>query len=706
MLAALGDAPLVNEGLAYEPKYDGIRALIELTPGRTTRPVRIWSRLGNEKTFQFPDVIEALSPFARGLRAPVLLDGEIVALDETGHPAGFQRLQGRIHVTNPRDLTAARRQPVTFVAFDVLRDGGEDLRRLPLTARRARLERIYGNTGRETFRLSQFAAGDGRALERAAFARGGEGLIAKRLDSRYVSGRRSSDWTKLKLVARQDAVVAGWTEPRQSRAFFGALLLGVYDGDALEYVGHTGTGFTHAELARLAGIMKPLETGTCPFRLRPNTNERPHWIRPELVIEVKFAEWTRDGKLRAPVYVGQRDDVRLEDVRREPLPERHVARRAAVTPRLATPPRPQREPPASGPLAPLVGELEDLEARRAAGRVTLPDGKHVEVTHLDKILWPRLGITKGELMRYYVRIAAALLPALADRPLVMKRFPNGVDAKAFYQQRAPARVPDGVRVEVLPSDTEVPSRLIGGSLITLLHMTQLAVISQDPWFSRVGTPDSADHVAFDLDPMPGVGFARVLDVARWIRDELGRLGVPGVPKTSGADGLHIYVPLPPRTSYEAGRLFCQIIATLVADRHPDVATVERAVATRGQKVYVDYLQNIRGKTLATAYSARASDFAGVSTPLTWDEVDRGVDRREFTMRTVPGRLVSMGDLWTRLRTAGGADLRAVLQDAEGFARASARTITSSKPRRGTRGRAGRGASGSAAARTPTSRTRR
>jgi len=236
-----------------------------------------------------------------------------------------------------------------------------------------------------------------------------------------------------------------------------------------------------------------------------------------------------------------------------------------------------------------------------------------------------------------------------------------VKGPAFYQQRAPEDVPSGVRVEVLPNDTEVPSRLIGGSLMTLLYMVQLGVISQDPWFSRVHSPDFADYVALDLDPMPGVTFAQVLDVARWTRDELLRYGIPNVPKTSGLTGLHIYVPLPPKTTYETGRLFCQILATMVASKHPKMATVIRSVHDRGRKVYVDCLQNIRGKTLATAYSARASEFAGASAPVTWKEVDDGVDPRNFTILTLPQRVHHLGDLWGAVRASPGMDLHAVIE---------------------------------------------
>jgi bifunctional non-homologous end joining protein LigD len=264
-------------------------------------------------------------------------------------------------------------------------------------------------------------------------------------------------------------------------------------------------------------------------------------------------------------------------------------------------------------------------------------------------------------MRYYAGISPMLLPAVEDRPLVMRRFPNGVKGKAFYQQRAPEDVPEGVRVEVSPTDPEVPSRVVGGALITLLYMTQLAVISQDPWFSRVQSPEFADYVAIDLDPMPGVKFSQVLDVARWVRDELQRLNAFSVPKTSGVSGLHIYIPLPPKTSYETGRLFCQIIATIVARKHPKVATVLRAVHERGRTVYLDYLQNIHGKTLATAYSARSSDFAGVSTPLRWEEVDQRIVPEDFTLRTIQKRVHSVGDLWATLKRSKGVDVAAAVE---------------------------------------------
>ena len=319
----------------------------------------------------------------------------------------------------------------------------------------------------------------------------------------------------------------------------------------------------------------------------------------------------------------------------------------------------------------LVQRLRELEDSRKDGYVDLPGGDRLRVTNLWKLFWPALKITKGDLLRYYAQVSPYLLPAVADRPLVMKRFPNGIHGLTFYQQRVLEKPQAGVRTETLPEgfdpikeDEEAtnPARFVGGSLMTLLYMAQMAAISQDPWFSTVGAPLEPDQVAIDLDPGKGVGFDTVLDVARWVRDELERLHVPAVPKTSGSRGLHIYVPLPKGTSYETGLLLCQIVATLVASRHRRHATVERMVARRPKgTVYVDYLQNILGKTLATAYSARASDFAGVSTPLTWAELDEGVDPREFTIRTAPARFREAGDLWARLRTGEVVDLDRVLR---------------------------------------------
>jgi bifunctional non-homologous end joining protein LigD len=687
MLATTADAPLTSPTLVYEPKYDGIRALVAAGPSSSTR---FWSRLGNEKTAQFPEIVDAVDAWAKTLDRPVLIDGEIVALDEKGQPCGFQNLQGRIHLKTPAAAAGAasagrrtgRSAPgpqdaaVALIVFDLLRDGDEDLRPLPLRDRRTRLERLLDGSRDTRLRISEQAAGDGRELRTRAESLGWEGLIAKNADSVYRSGRRSPDWRKLKLVRHQTCVVGGWTEPRGSRPFFGALLLGVYDdAGRLQYIGHSGAGFSDAELGRVWKKLQALKTKTCPFHVTPRTNERPYWVKPELVAEVKFTEWTADGKLRHPTYLGLRDDVKPASVRKEP--DAQLPRSAA------TPPRRRRAAPARRPASPattetiaadrgraavtratvasLLDQLDTIQDAGGDGVLELPGGERLDVTNLRKIFWPGLKLTKGDLFRHYVRVAPLILPALADRPLVLKRYPNGIDAKPFYQHRAPDTMPAGVRVHMVETGAERRPHFVGGDLKTLLYTAQLASISQDPWFSRVTSPGAIDHVAIDLDPPDGVPFARVLDVARWVREELEGLKAPGFPKTSGSGGLHVYVPMPAGTTYDAGLLFCQIVATMVANKHQKIATIERSVAARGRRIYVDYLQNIRGKTLASAYSPRANAFAGVSTPLTWDEVEEGVSPKDFTMKNFGDRLAAAGDLWAGLRKSKGADLRAVMK---------------------------------------------
>ena len=754
MLAVLAeetthDRLLGRDDLVFEPKYDGIRALIEVAPaagagGATAGPprVRIWSRLGNDKTDQFREVVDALELVAHRLTAPLLLDGEIVAVDAAGGPLSFQHLQGRMHLgRSPR--AALPRTDVAFIAFDLLRDGDEDLRSLPFTERRARLARHFRRLQGPVLRLIRSQTGGGTALGAEALANAWEGLIAKNPVSRYLSGKRHPSWQKIKFVTRQEFVVGGWTEGRLSRSHFGALLVGYYTGrpsqpgsrspvsglrspatanrlrqgdggqaataDRLVYAGHVGSGFSDAELEAIADHLRTIETDGSPFADFPRTNEQAHWVHPSLVIEVKFTQWTADLVLRNPVYLGVRTDTAPEDVRREDVRRsqtsalrRQKSGLSAVASAKAegrrqeknrTPSaRPRRrsrakastatsapsEPTPSSTAIPaldlaidtLCDQLREMEASRTRGTLTLPDGARVPVGNLHKVFWPEPGLTKGDLVRFNLRISPYLLPVVADRPLVMKRFPNGIDGTSFYQHRAPDQLPDGVRVAMVRespdrADTGVPY-LIGGTLQTLVYMAQLAVISQDPWFSRLPDIEQADVVALDLDPMPDAPFTRVLEVARWLHDELERLGTACVPKTSGSSGLHIYIPLPPGTPYDAGLIFCQILATVVASRHPKAATVERMVKKRPTDVvYIDYLQNIYGKTLATAYSARASRFAGVSTPLTWDEVHDGLKSglapQDFTMQGVFDRLKVVGDLWARLRNSSPADLRAAFR---------------------------------------------
>jgi bifunctional non-homologous end joining protein LigD len=652
--------------------------------------VVIFSRNGKDKTRQFPGIARALESLAARLPHPVVLDGEIVAADEGGRPLGFQHIQGRIHLTSDADIARAERdQPAVLILFDLLFDGDEDLRREPLASRRLRLQQTIKLRAKERdwIRLSEIALDDGRDMLKRARSEGWEGLIVKDAQSVYHSGKRTPAWRKMKLLKQQEFVIGGWTEPRQSRQHFGSLLVGYYDdGGALRWAGAVGTGFDQRELDRVAKLLKAVEINASPFDDRFKTAEAAHWVKPTLVAEVRFTEWTSDGLLRQPVYLGTREDKKAKQIRREDRAQpkkpvvagvvsyqRHHRIKEGREGNEGSEARRANEGREGGnvkDLDQLIARLQELEDAKKDADVRLPNGDTLKFTNLAKVFWPALGITKGELLRYYARVSPLILPVVDDRPLVMKRFPNGIVKQAFYQQRHPEQTPPGVRREVLPEhvepiDEEGPrDRLIGGSLTTLLYMTQLAAISQDPWFSRVADPMHQDHAAIDLDPGDGATFAHVLDVARWVKDELDRLGVPGVPKTSGSRGLHIYIRLPKNTTYETGQLLCHIVATIVSTQHPKVATIERMVKKRPRAtVYVDYLQNILGKTLATAYSARATDYAGVSTPLAWKEVGKGLDPRDFTIRTAPDRFRKVGDLWAPVRTGPPVDLSRVIAKA-------------------------------------------
>ena len=675
MLATLPAQPpaLTVAGFVYEPKYDGIRAIVEVVPGKNQAAVRLWSRNGNEKTAQFPEIVEAVGAWGRRLPGPVVLDGEVTALDAKGKPAGFQRLQHRINVSghgyrSNKVQLSADEQPAALIVFDLLRVKDDDLRALPLTERRTRLEALFQkHKPSKTVWLTEQAVGSGEALMARARKEEWEGLIVKLARSPYRAGKRSPEWMKLKLQKNDEFVIGGWTAPQGTRAHFGALILGARnDAGTLDYCGDVGTGFSGAELDRLMGLLTRIETPTCPFAIKPRVKATARWVRPVLVAQVRYAEITDEGRLRHPSYLGLRDDKPAKAVM---VPG--VSASAAEGRYGETSPKLARKTSASegGPservtakdVASLIDQLNTFEKARKNGKLLLPDGDTLEVTNLHKIFWPQGKHTKGDLIRHYVRVAPYILPVIDNRPLVMKRLPNGVDAPHFYQHRAPDVPPPGVRSETLPAD-DVPSRLIGGSLKTLLYMAQLASISMDPWFSTMDDLSSADQVAIDLDPQPGATFAQILDVARWVQEELDRVNVPGFPKTSGSEGLHIFIPLPKGTPYQAGMLFCQIIATMVAMKHPKVATVERTVRRRKDKtIYVDYLQNIQGKTLACAYSARASAFAGVSTPLTWQEVHDAPAPQDFTIDTIGARLETSGDLWKKLRRHKGADLRAAIE---------------------------------------------
>lgn len=644
MLARPSDTLPEGEAWCFEPKLDGVRALGWAEPGS---PVRIYSRRGQRLELAFPEISEALELLACRSGSGFVVDGEIVAATSERAPR-FEDLRARFNLREPSEIAQwARARPAEFFIFDLLWLDGEDLRALPLSDRKERLRSLLKSASHRLHYIPYDVASGGALRERAR-REGWEGVIAKRLKSRYRSGERVQDWVKVKELARQEFVICGWTEPQGGRRGFGALLLGYHegapDGPRLRCAGRVGTGFSTADLSEIADRLARLEQETCPFTETPDDARDAHWVRPELVAEVKFQEWTRDGRLRQPVFLGLRADVEPVRVVRESASIREVC----------------------GPAIQLTSEmqslLETLDALERAGEdgEVIVEGRRLRVTSLQKVLWPEIGVTKGELLRYYVSVAPAILPVLRDRPLTLERYPNGITGEAFYQQRAPEPIPEGVHTATLDIEGEQVERVIGGEFYTLLYAAQLAAISQHVWPSRLGSLSDLDYTILDLDPDQSVEFTAVREAALAVRDQLQRLGLRGYPKTSGARGIHIVIPLRAGTSYETGRLLAEVVANLVARSFPELTTVQRVVTKRGARVYLDFLQNRQGSTVASAYSVRPQPGATVSAPLVWRELEAGFEPEDFSLRSMGTRLQAVGDLWVACRSDANA-VREVLE---------------------------------------------
>lgn len=602
VLATLADAPPSGAGWLFEVKFDGYRALGTLRGGAAT----LTSRKGNDLTGRFPEVARELG---RALKATeAVVDGEVCAIDEAGRATFSAMQQGSAtHM---------------LYLFDLLELEGVSLTERPLSERRARLERLLDRRN-QTVRLSEVFA-DGPALLAATREQGLEGIVAKRADSRYLPGRRSRDWLKVKTENRQEFVIAGYTKGRGRRAGrFGALVLGIYRGGELVWVGNCGTGFSEAEIDRLLRRLRPLEREASPFAHVPKMPKVRRadvvWISPKLVCEVKFVEWTHEGHLRAPSYVGLREDKPAGEVRRE---------------------------------QPLGSEI------RRGERV-------LKLSNLDKLFWPEEGIAKGDLLAYYREIAPVLVPHLKDRPFTMKRYPDGWQGYHFFQKDAPKHMPEWIpRVAYLStSRTTRERRIIDYPLVNdelaLLWMVNMGCIDMNTWYSRVDRPDRPDYVLFDLDPSRDVGFRETAQVALLVKQALDALGLQSFPKTSGSEGIHILVPIARRHTYAQTRLLGEVVAGALARAYPGLVTTEWSKAKR-RGVLIDVNQNREGATIASVYSVRPKAGAPVSTPLSWDEVTEALDPAVFTMDVVLERVERRGDLYEpvlRLRQSIGAALR-------------------------------------------------
>ncbi|HEY5100306.1 MAG TPA: DNA ligase D [Gaiellaceae bacterium] len=581
MLATLTETLPTGDDWTFEVKWDGYRAVGYVRAGEA----KLVSRNGNDLTGRFPDIAKALG---RAAKSPdCVVDGEVCALDENGRPSFSAMQQG------------APGTPLVYEVFDVLELDGEPVLDRPLAERRSLLAGLLDKRVANVQISGAFD--DGEALFTAAQEQHLEGVMAKKAGSRYAEGRRTRDWLKIKTHGEQEFVIVGYTKGEGRRArTFGSLVLAVNEGGALRWVGNAGTGFTENTIDELLDALEPLRVADSPLAVIPKMAKVRKsdvvWVQPKLVVEVKFAEWTHDGHLRAPVYLGLRDDKAAPEVRAE---------------------RPSR----------------------------------VKLSNLDKIFWPDEGITKGDLIDYYRAVAPVIVRHLRGRPFTMRRYPDGAFGKAFFQKDAPSHMPEWIpRFEVEVSTREAPRKrkLISAPIVNdedaLLWMANMGCIDMNTWYSRVDRPDRPDFVLFDLDPSPDVGFAETVQVALLVKAALDALGLVSFPKTSSADGMHVLVPIERRYTFDQTREFSEIVAGAIARTHRGLATTEWSKSKR-RGVLIDSNQNGEGKTIASAYSVRPRAGAPVSTPLRWDEVDDKLDPSAFTMDVVLERVRALGDLF-------------------------------------------------------------
>jgi bifunctional non-homologous end joining protein LigD len=598
MKATLSEKPPKGDGWLFEVKWDGVRAVAFIDQ----EEVRLQGRSGLRFERQYPEL--ALLPHQIAAQQAVL-DGEIAVLDDKG-VSHFHLIQPRIANSDPNTIAhLVRSTPVVYFAFDLLYLDGYDLRNVALSERRKLLEAVV--TPNSVLRMSEVFPGGGDELLEAARELGLEGIVAKRASSAYES-KRSGEWLKIKVNTEQEFVVGGFTAPQGDRSYFGALVLGVWEGGKLRWAGNVGTGFDQKTLGDLYRRMQPLITEKCPFAERPEPDRGMTWVKPELIAQVKYLNWTQDNRLRAPVYQGMRTDLNAREVRREQAD-------------LFTP-----------------GEKE---ATRDIGGHTL------KFTNLNKVFYPDEGYTKRDVLNYYAAIADLILPHLKDRPLSLKRYPNGIKEEYFFQKNVPEAFAPWLRTELIASDhTEKPINYVfAGDDASLLYLVNLGCIDHNPWMSRSQSLDNPDFVLIDLDPQE-CPFDMIVDAALLVKGVLDQIGMAGYPKTTGGDGMHVYIPVEPVYSYEETRIFAELIARLVTHQKPELFTTPRAVMKRKKnRVYFDYLQNAKSKTIAAPYVLRAYEGAPVATPLEWDEVKHGLHPTQFHIRNARERFREKGDLF-------------------------------------------------------------
>jgi bifunctional non-homologous end joining protein LigD len=605
MLAQLHDGPFDNKNWLFEIKWDGYRAIAEVN----NKTNRLYSRNGLSFLQLYPRIVKELSIF----KEDAIFDGEIIVLNENNKP-DFQKLQ------QYGDYNAL---PIVYYIFDCLSYQGKSLTHLPLIDRKQIARQIIPPSN--VIKFSDHVLERGIEFFHQATAMDLEGIIAKRIHSLYTPGKRSSDWLKIKHHNTQEAIIAGYTAPRKSREYFGALILAIKEHGNLKYIGHTGTGFTSNILKEVYHKLQPLKQKTSPFYRKIPVNSTVTWVEPKLVCTIKFTEVTQDGILRHPVFLGLRIDKSADETTTIDLkPVKKIEKKSQAT----------------NPSEKNSKLLQEFNA----------NGHTVALTNTNKIYWPEKKITKGDVIQYYNTIHHYILPYLKNRPQSLKRNPNGITDEGFYHKDAGDTAPKWVKTLKIKSESanKIIEYIICNNLATLAYLNNLGCIELNPWNSRISKLDNPDYLVLDIDPSEKNSFEDVINAALVIKEILDKAGASSYCKTSGATGLHIYVPLHAAYTYDQSRTFAEVIARLAVEQLPDTTTVERSLNKRNGKIYLDYLQNKKGQTLASVYSLRPKPDATISTPLLWKEVKSGLHPSQFTIRTIHKRLEQTGDLFTNV----------------------------------------------------------
>ena len=629
MLAKETEEAFDDKNWLYEIKWDGYRAIAEIKNNN----VKLYSRNGITFENSYPLVVQEL----KNIETDAVLDGEILVLNEQGHPE-FQLLQHYESNTH---------RPINYYVFDILSLNGQNTCRLPLIERKQLVQSLIKKS--DVVKYSDHILEKGIAFFKVSTEKNLEGIMAKKTDSLYYTGKRTNEWLKIKNHKTQEAIITGYTDPGGSRKYFGALVLAIKEEGKLKYIGHTGSGFNQQSLKEMWNLLQPLKQSKSPFNEKVKTNMPVTWVKPKLVCEIKFTEVTRDGMLRHPIFLHLRKDKSIKEVT------------MANTKTIKKP----------VPIAPIAigvknidkGEKNIEEAESETDKVFAFGKIKVKATHVNKIYFPDEGITKGDVINYYQQMADYILPYLKGRPQSLLRMPNGINAKGFFHKDAGEKAPSFVKSKKLFSESANKNidYIICDNKPTLTYLNNLGCIEINPWHSTIGALNNPDYLIIDIDPSKENTFQQVIEAANVVKEVLDKAGAPSYCKTSGASGLHVYVPVAKKYTYEQVKDFAYLICLLTSEQIPGFTTLERNLQKRGHKhIYMDYLQNRRGQTIACAYSLRPKTGATVSAPLFWKEVKSGLTPQDFTINNISKRVKKMGDIFTPI-LGKGIDLNKCLK---------------------------------------------